>query len=89
MQQISPRMNTDDALQIQNALWNFLDPRKLVLSVVTSSGSFDSTSFPLRGREVPLRMTEIKFLDLPVEIQAEPIPKFGGVKAVAFTMIRQ
>jgi len=25
------------------------------------SGSFDSTSFPLRGREVLLRMTEIKF----------------------------
>jgi hypothetical protein len=31
------------------------------------SGSFDFTSFPLRGREVALRMTEIKFLDLPVK----------------------
>ena len=35
----------------------------------TSSGSFDSTSLPLRGREVPLRMTGIKFLDLTLEIK--------------------
>jgi hypothetical protein len=30
----------------------------------TFSGSFDSTSLPLRGREVPLRMTGIKFIEL-------------------------
>jgi hypothetical protein len=34
------------------------------MAAETFSGSFDSTSLPLRGREVPLRMTGVKFLDL-------------------------
>ena len=38
------------------------------MAVETFSGSFDSTSLPLRGREVPLRKTGIKFLELVVEI---------------------
>ena len=42
----------------------------------TFSGSFDSTSLPLRGREVPLRMTEIKFSRLTYGNPTDPLPPY-------------
>src|SRR6476620_5317625 len=45
------------------------------MAAETFSVSFDSTSLPLRGREVPLRKTGIKFIELTCyENQTDPLP---------------
>src|SRR6476620_11385079 len=59
------------------------------MAVETFSRSFDSTSLPLRGREVPLRMTGIKFIELTCcGNQTDPLPTGALVTLLAVQVPR-